>query len=385
MKKVTVLLAMILIFAVACDKNDDNTVNPIPKSHKAYPVFHMIVDNDYQTFGVDSVQLTVTPDIGWLESVFTDANGYIGTQAAGTYITDIDTIVDGTDTTFDTTSINFGFTPGQEYTFSFQRGNTYTWADEFKIEYGMVKESTWTLLSADTVRVTKTPDPVNTLYRHPDSVKIYATAFDTLTPKFDSLVYVERMLVTWFDTVRVVTNPDDTLILPPEAVDFDTVRWVFYSRTDTNYIAIDSATYCDIAIDTIIDGDDTTFNDFFVITRDTALSEYGSQFPLTRVDTVVKYINCTGAITQQQTKIYRHKGWGNYTSRVLTTLPDTVKELYVNNGVLTIRNTETGDTRPASIYLVQDGMVTEVTNLVFNLTMPEVEVYPDYQIIIKDE
>lgn len=387
MRKITVLLTLLLILAVACDKNDDNTVNPIPKSHKTYPVFHMIVDNDYQTFGVDSVQLTVSPDIGWLESVYSDASGYIGTQAAGTYILSIDTAISGTDTTIDTNSVVYGFTPGQEYTFSFQRDNPYTWTDTFKIEYSMVIDSTWMVLSADTQMVLETPDTVNTVFNNVDSVKFVTSAFDTLNLDHDSTVFIERMLVTWFDTVRVVTNPDDTLLLPPEDVDFDTVIWAYYSSEDTNYLPIDSAAYCDIAIDTIINGPgDTTFNDFFVIETTESVAELGGPaFPITIVDTVVQYINCAGPITQSQTKVYKTWGWGGYDTTILSTFPDTVKELSVESGVLTVRNTVSGETRPATIYFVQDGMMTEVDDLDFTLTMPDVEVYPDYEIIIKDE
>ncbi len=387
MRKVTVLLTILLVLAVACDKNDENTVNSIPKSHLTFPVFHMSVDNNYQTFGVDSVQLTIDPAIGWLESVYTDANGYIGTQDAGTYITSIDTTIIDADTTVDTSSVIFGFSPSQQYKFSFARAESYSWLDTFKIEYSQIIDSLWMVLNVDTQLVLQTPISVDPAFSNPDEVRVVYTAFDTLLNiGFDSSVIQYRLQVVWDEDTVHVLDPTDTLLLPPDEVYMDTAYYLFYSTEDSLYLPIDSQAYCDIAIDTVIDGTDTTFNDFFIEIRVEQPAELGGpEFPITIIDTVTRFTNCTGDITSQQTKIYNTWGWGNFDTIPLSTILDTMKELSFTGSALTIRNTVTDVTTPATVYFIQDGVSTTVDSLVFDLTMPDVEVYPDYEIIIKDE
>ncbi|MCK5125147.1 MAG: hypothetical protein KAR42_02730 [candidate division Zixibacteria bacterium] len=381
MRKVTVLLAIILLMAAACDKNDENTVNSIPKSHTTYPVFHLMIDNDYQTFSLDSVQLTVTPDIGWLSSVYSDDQGFIGTLASGTYITSIDTTIGTTDTTIDTTSVVYGFNPGQQYKFNFERSNTYSWIDSFYIGYSRTIDSTWQVKSADTAYVLKLADSSNPTINIPDSVGIVTGSFDTLIRIPDSTVQVERMFAIWFGIPVRVTDPNDTLILSPTSVSFDTVIWAYWGTVDSLYLPIDSSAWCDVKLDTIIDGTDTTINDFFVV--ETPI-EVGGVLIGYLIDTVTMYINCDPTVGNTHRKIYNHWGWGDFDTTPLFTFPDTLKELTFTNSVVSIRNTVTDVSKTGTMYLIQNGDTTAVDSLVFDLTMPAVEVFPDYQIIIKD-
>ena len=383
MKKVSVILAIILLLAVACDKNDENTVNPIPSSHKVYPVFHVVVENSFQSFGVDSVQLTVSPDIGWLGPVYTDARGFIGTQASGTFITDIDTTINGTDTLMDTSSVVFGFNPVQEYTFRFDRAVDYSWVDSFRIDYAITIDSVRRVVSADTVRVLNTANATNPTKRTPDSIKIVAQASDTLIPPLpDSTKAVVSLMARWFGEDIVVTDPNDTLLLPPDTTFFDTTVWAFFSHIDSLFMPIDSSAWCTIRIDTVVNGTDTSFNDFFVVRKDTVLNNRDT---VVLVDTVVRYKNCLPQIASVRQRIYRTWGWADYDTTQLFTFPDTTKELIFTNGVLSIRNMVTDITNPATVYFKAGEVTTTVDSLALKLTMPDVEIFPDYQIIIKDE
>lgn len=58
-RTVKILASIAIVMAAAgCDKNDENTINSIPKTHDVYPVFRLVVDNGLRTFGVDSVEFT---------------------------------------------------------------------------------------------------------------------------------------------------------------------------------------------------------------------------------------------------------------------------------------------------------------------------------------
>ena len=116
------LIVIILVVMAGCfTDNDKNTINSLPKTHDVYPVFYVKIDNGFNKYGVDSVLLNVVPSIDWESEVYSDTNGFIGTLAAGTYITDIDTVVEidpvtqEPDTSYDTTSVTYGFLPSSSY------------------------------------------------------------------------------------------------------------------------------------------------------------------------------------------------------------------------------------------------------------------------------
>jgi len=115
-----IVAGLALILTAGCS-NDENTVNSIPKYHNVYPVFHLKIDNGHRQFGIDSVLLTPTPSIGWLGPVYSDRNGFIGTSAAGTFITDIDTSFVDDSMVVETSKVVFGFQPGARYKFKFDR------------------------------------------------------------------------------------------------------------------------------------------------------------------------------------------------------------------------------------------------------------------------
>lgn len=364
---VTALMALLLLLAVGCDENDKNTVNSIPKYHTSYPIFRLQIDNGYKIIGVDSVELTVSPDIGWRAPVYTDIRGFIGTLASGSYILDIDTTIIDADTTIDTTSEVVGFTPAQEYTFGFQRAQNFAWNDSLRLNYVTTIDSLWMTLDADTLRVRRTIDPANPPVMHLDSIKNIDMGYSPLNPP-DSTYDQEFLIGEWFDTAFVITNPDDTIGFPPDTVYFDTITWGFWNTVDTFYLAIDSAALCDEEIEIIR----------------TNVSN-NPAFPLWVVDTVVNYVNCQPAIDSVWTKVYRTRGWGEYDTTFHYAYPDSAKELIFSNGQLSVRNTVSDETRAATIYFIQNGTTTTITDLNLILTIPALEIFPEYEIIVKEE
>ncbi|MEE9441363.1 MAG: hypothetical protein V3V99_01695 [candidate division Zixibacteria bacterium] len=430
---ISFLTAILLLLITGCSwfENDDNTVNPIPKHHNTYPVFHLKIDNDYQMFGVDSVLLTVEPDIGWLESVYTDTNGFIGTLGSGTYITSIDTavisvdsiIIDTTvtpiDTTvisvdsiiIDTTSVVFGFNPQQAYTFSFTRPDTFTWIDSFRIDYAMTIDSAWDVVSADTAFTSKTFDPSRTPIFKYDSIGIFHP--DSLLVPPDSIYEQEVYYAEWFfyivilDTISpdplVIDTTIDTTIsthimdplaqlpLAPDTTYYDTLLWGFWGIVDSFYLPVDSAGLCELAMDTILDtistdplDIDTTINDFFV--EITVVSINPDFLPYITIDTFQVYINCDPTVAQSKRRFYRTYDWTEFDTTVHFTFPDTTKQLIFENGMVTVNNTESEVSKATTMYFIDaNGNMSTVDGLVFNLTIPAVEVFPHYQIILKDE
>jgi hypothetical protein len=248
-----------------------------------------------------------------------------------------------------------------------------------------------------------------------DRVKIIESALDTLADPPTSVLEQELMYAVWFSQPHVVTNPDDTLVLPPELVYYDTIVWGFWNRVDSFFMSPDSSNWCEVAIDTIIDtiaidtivvGVDTTFtvtdadttlNDFFV--EETEIYDsYGNILII--IDTVEHYTtNCDSAIEEYEFRTYREKGWGNYVTTPYVHFPDTLKGLKFENGGFVAYNvsmdttevdplsidTIFSDPRTSKMYFIENNVTTEITDLDMNLTMPAVEVFPEYEIIIKDE
>jgi hypothetical protein len=385
---VSALIALSLVLVVGCDKNDENTVNPIDKFHYTYPIFHLKIDNDFRTFGIDSLQLTVSPSIGWPGPVYSDANGFLGTSAGGTFVDYIDTINTPDSIVYDTHWVVFGFSPSQTYTFDFSRSEPFIWLDSFRADYAITVDSLWVLFSADTIEATKNLDPA-----HPPETLLYrvvANPAPSLTPQPDDTVFQSLLLGYWFDTARVIANPDDTVKYPPDSTRDSTVLWGLWHRIDSFFLPPDSNIWCDL--------------DSMVIVAETLYDQF--EFPSIVIDSVYYYGNCNPTIDTVQERIYRQYGWGVYPGgdqseppipSFDTTLhfffPDTTKKLFVNPDGLTIQtpvaiNPETDDTTwqtlNASIELIYQGVSTQQDNLIIDLTMPPVEVFPHYQFIIRE-
>ncbi|MDD4051630.1 MAG: hypothetical protein PHR28_07015 [candidate division Zixibacteria bacterium] len=176
----TALAVIALVMAVGCDKNDENSLNPSPKTHTVYPAFHVSIQNGFKTFAVDSAQLTATPSVNWPATVYTDLEGFVGTLAAGTFIVSIDTTVNGSDTLIDTTATTVGFVPGQEYTFNFSRPEPFAWTDTFRVTYATTFDSAWKVISVVTDTIVKiSPDPDRPPITLIDSIGHIASLNDT--------------------------------------------------------------------------------------------------------------------------------------------------------------------------------------------------------------
>jgi hypothetical protein len=387
---VLIIIGLLAVFGYSgCDKNDENTVNSLPKYHDIFPVFHLKTDNGYRTYGVGSVLLTVDPDIGWLDSVFTDANGCIATMAAGTYITDIDTTIETDpdtqlpDTTVDTISITFGFAPSQEYTFAFERESAFAWVDSFKAVYAVTVDSTWMVVSAETLEVSVIHDTARPLKTVLDSLAVIDNPDDTIGNQPDSIYDLELLYGYWFDTAFVVVNPDDTVDFPPDSTVVDTQLWGFWNRIDSFFLATDSSEWCDIAIDTIIEDDETTYVEQIEIVIDTQKADLNGYVTYI-IDTIYHYAECPDYPAVQDA-IYDSSAWSNYDTTIHAVFPDTAKSLIFGDSILVV-NHVTNDTNRASLYLDDGGdNLIPLSNLQIQLTMPPEEVYPFYDIYIKDE
>jgi hypothetical protein len=383
-----VLLAIVIVYG--CESNDNNTVNSIPKYHNVYPVFHVKIDNGYRTFGVDSAQLTVTPEIGWLGPAYTDPNGFLGTMASGTFISKIDTVdttIDNIDTTVvDTSYVVFGFTPSQKYTFDFSRSEPFTWRDSFRADFVTTIDSQWLLLSADTTHNTNILDPGHP----PESVlyKVVKNPASTLNPPPNRVETLSVLYGKWFDTLFAVTDSAGTAAFPPDTFIRQNVRWGFWYRVDSFYLPPDPEVWCD-SMEYV-----ETVDTFITVTYDT----------FTVVDTVAQWLECDPHMDTTKVRIYRNYGWGTYASngqpipRLDTTTHfaflDTAKALDITPSGLTIYTLEISpdsldtvaiDTSGVDIYFIQNGDTTAVNNLIMDLTMPPVEVFPAYRYLLKQQ
>ncbi len=380
----------IVIWSSGCDKNDENTVNSLPKSHDVFPVFYLRIDNGFDKFGIDSMVVTVDPDVGWLETVQSDANGFIGTMASGTYITDIDTIVEidpdtqEPDTTFDTTTVVIGFLPSNTYTFEFVRANQFDWADSFKAVYAMTVDSVWAVVDAETLDVSKEVDSSIAYDTVLNTLILIDDPADTAGNPPDSIQDLEKQIGYWFDTAFVVTDPLILTSFPPDSIKNITESWGYWYRIDSFYMSIDSANWCDIAIDTIVIDDETTYVEQIEIRIDTFNVDL-NQYPTFTIDTIYHYAACP-EYPGTQTAIYRTWGWANHDTTIHAVYPDTSKSLlFKPDGTINVVNHVANDTNDAVIYLKDASGERVVNNLQIPITMPPVEVYPQYEIIVRDE
>jgi hypothetical protein len=384
---VSALIALSLVLVIGCE-NDENTVDPIPKYHDVYPVIHLKIDNAYRTFGIDSLQMTTTPGIGWPGPVYSDENGFIGAMASGTFVDYIDTIVEPDTTIYDTTWIVYGFQPSTSYNFSFNRGEPFVWLDSFRADYAVTVESLWVLLSADTVDATTSLDPSNPPVTVLDRVEIDTGG--VLVPPPDSTVDQELLYGYWFDTAYVISNPDDTVNYPPDSTYFDTVVWAFWNRIDSFYLPPDSSIWCNL--------------DSMVIVEETLFDTH--QNPSIVIDSVYYYSACNPVIDTVEERIYNLSGWGiypggddseapipTYDTIIHFTFPDTAKILVIDPGGLSIlvpdqidpdTHDTTWRTMEAEIEYIHNGVPTSLDNLSIDVTMPPVEVFPEYDFIIRE-
>jgi len=383
-----VVVSALVILAVAviigCD-NDDNTVDPIPKFHKVYPVFHLKIDNDFREFGVESTLVTVTPDVGWLSPVYTDAQGFLGTMAAGTYITSIDTTYNVDDSlVVETTSVIFGFDPSQTYTFDFSRTEPFVWRDSFRAVYATTIDSEWVQLSSDTIFTTPRIDPTR-----PIDTVLYNVRMNpppTVTPPPDVLFDQPLLYGWWFDTAFVVIDSAATASFPPDSFTYDTIEWGYWYRVDTFFLMPDSALWCDLVETRIVE---ETLKDIY-------------QNPLIVIDTIYIYGNCDPVIDSLKRRIYADWQWGTianngqpiavFDTTIHFTFPDTAKALEIDQQGLTIYTLDISpdsldttfvDTSAVDMFFIQNGDTTMVNNLTIELTMPPVEVFPAHKFLIK--
>lgn len=373
-----------LMLTVGCS-NDDNTVNSIPKYHNVYPVFHLKIDNGHRQFGIDSVLLTPTPGVGWLGPVYSDQNGFVGTMAAGTFITDIDTSYIGDSMVVDTKSVNFGFRPGGKYRFKFERPEPFTWLDSFRAEFATTVESLWVLFDVDTIRTTKILDTTRPPQRILDKVR--KNFPPTIVPPPDSVYMQELLHGWWYDTAFVIADAGDTVDFPPDSTFYDTVKWGFWYRVDSFYLPPDSQIWCSL--------------DSTKIKKTTYYDIHG--FPMVVIDTLYYYGNCNPQIDTTKNRIYRDYGWGTYPggdssqtpiavydTTIHFSYPDTMKGLIFDGDNMKIFTWEVvpgdtiSETLDVDIEFLQNGTSTELDSLTLELTMPPVEVFPDYRIIIRE-
>lgn len=377
MKRFVPALALILIImAAGCTNNDENTVNSLPKTHDVFPIFYVKIDNGYVKYGVDSLKLNVEPDIGWESDVYSDTNGFVGTMAAGTYITRIDTIVEIDpdtqlpDTTIDTLSVTYPFQPSATYTFRFTRENDFNWDDSFRAIYAMTIDSIWTVIEAETLSVSTEIDDTRAFDTIIELMRLINEPSDTAGNPPDSISDIDIPVGYWFDTAFALTNPQIEEEFPPDSLSTRTEPWGFWFKVDSFFKATDSILYCDV--DSIVERKDTFTVD-------------ANGFVIWSVDTVYYFAPCAG-YPQLQTKIYRSWGWNDYDTTIHAIMPDTAKSLvFEPDGTIRIINHVTGANHAANLYLQSESGLQAIDSLTLKLTMPPVEVYPFYEILIKDE
>jgi hypothetical protein len=379
-----IVAGLALILTMGCS-NDENTVNSIPKYHNVYPVFHLKIDNGRRQFGIDSVLLTPTPDIGWLGPVYSDKNGFIGTLASGTFVTDVDTSFVDDSMVVESTSVVFGFQPGARYKFKFDRQEPFIWLDSFRAEYAVTVDSLWVRFSVDTIKTTKVLDPDRPPVRSVQTIrKDYPP---TITPPPDSVYMQELLYGWWFDTAFVIANPADTVDFPPDSFFYDTVKWGFWHKVDSFYLPPDSQIWCTL---------DSTH-----IRKTIYYDIYNN--PMVVIDTLYFYGNCDPRIDTTKNRVYRQFGWGTYPGGDSTqppipvfdttihfTYPDTMKGLIFDGDNMKIFTWDEvpgdtlSETLDVDIEFLQNGTSSPLDSLTLDLTMPLEERQPDYRIIIRE-
>ncbi|NMC43825.1 MAG: hypothetical protein GYA46_07895 [candidate division Zixibacteria bacterium] len=372
---VTALAVFSLVMAVGCDKNDENTLTPQVQTHAVYPTFHLQIENGFKTFGVDSALLAASPAVGWNAPLYTDTNGFIGALPGGTYLVAIDTSVIEGDTLIDTTYATVGFAPGQTYTFSFTRGEAFSWIDTMRINYATVIDSSYTLMAVDTEITVKVIDPDRPAVTVYDTIKVVQAADTFGVTKPHEIVVQQVLYGYWFDEGYVIPDFDtaSTAAYPADSLKIQDVIWGYWKHVDSFYLPYDSAYWCEHIRDTV-----------FV---DRLEDFYGNL--LFDVDTLPIYGNCDNTIfapSNKRTRIYRERGWSNFDTTKYYAYPDTAKELVFGDTVK-IHNLVTDQYKNAVIKVIDvlNNDTTVIPGFSFEAVMPLLEEYkyPDYRIIIE--
>ena len=398
-------------------------------------VFHKEMD----PFGalrsiVDSVRLTEVsiisesfeiPDYGTGAPgsilAYSDSNGFIGGMAAGTYIVDIhpfiDTIavlIDTTDASIifvdtifaaDSTVVSFSFNPSTDYTFTFQRDSDFVWIDSFKVNFIETVDSLWLKLSAETLVVAVVYDPTISLDTILDSIAVILVdpPVDNLP---DSDFYLPEWRGIWEDTVFGLLVVDHDSLYDYQNIDsemtsfwevfydsiyLDSTRWGYWNRIDSFFLPSDSSYWC-------------TDDSVEIVITVIELPPYGDTVFV--LDSVYHYFDCDEAHLDADSirnRIYNDYGWGTYPGGDDSRPPiasfdtiqhftfvDTTKSLIFGATGLSILNHTDSITRAATMYLKttynsEPPTVTTLDSLVIPITLPPVEDFPDYEIIIIDE
>ncbi len=382
---VSALVILALVIVYGCENNDNNTVNSIPKYHSVYPAFQLKITNGYRTFGIDSARLTVTPSVGWPQPVYSDINGFLGTLASGTFLVTDTTVLPDSTLQIDTISLDvYGFAPSQTYQFAFSQDKPFIWRDSFRADFVTTIDSQWILLSADTVNYTNVMDPANP----PESIlyRVVKNPSEPISPTPAKVDTLNLLYGAWFDSLFVVTDSAATAAFPPDSFVRMNVRFAYWYRVDTFYLPPDPEIWCD-SMD--------------LVEKDTVyITPQGDT--LTVIDTIPVYSACDPHMDTTRIRIYRHYGWGSYTGsgqavpRYDTTVhfafPDTSKSLTITPDGLTIYTLQISpdsvdtvmiDTSQTDVSFIQNGDTTAVNNMINNLTMPPVEVFPSYEYIVR--
>jgi hypothetical protein len=353
------------------------------------------VDSVYRSDVVVTTDSANVPNFGPSNGIqiFSDQAGFIGGLAAGTYYTGaylmIDTIyvkrdsATGTilpgypDTTrsVDTTSVHFGFEPLGQYSFHFTRPEPFGFRDSIRLDYARTIDSTWEMLSFDTIRVSDSVDPLRTPQLVVDSIAIIPedNLLDTLVEnQYGLFPTVTKQGITyglWFDTVVAVIEPGQVYPIPPTSTFTDTVYWGTWNRIDTFFVPADSSIWCQtgIRVDTIEKLD-------------------ANKLPMIVLDTVTIYTHCIDGspLSRARKRTYKHNGWGSYDTTLYFFYPDTLKRVIFTADSVMIVNTETNDTGRAIIQFNNGDSTILVPQLQNRtITLPGVEEFPDYRITIK--
>jgi|GEM_PF-6941989 len=387
---ISTLMVVCLLAVIGCDSNDENTLNPIPKSHYLNPCFTVKAEAPGgDVYGICGALLDVNPSIGWEEPIATNENGFVSTLSAGTLINYLDSTVlyPGTDSetiVVDTHLTVTRFNPGQTYTFMISLEQPFFWDSTSAILATSI-DSLWSVWHANTERVSVLPDlavPPDTVI---DSVAVTANPYVNVP---DSSFYQLSWYGTREDSIFVLLHvTNDTLLdsmridaelwnfwrANTDAIYLDSVDWGFWYRIDTTFYPSDSSYWCDLEIH--VDSADTYWSGDIIIWIDT-------------LGMSMAYSNCSPYADPESSQVINRPDY-HWTY-------DTTAEYIVyamNEGLLfsndLLRIYSYGDTLPVSLYWINDAThdTTEFFDNQFQITMPASDTIeqPDYEVFIKPE
>jgi hypothetical protein len=157
---------------------------------------------------------------------------------------------------------------------------------------------------------------------------------------------------------------------------------------DTFFLLPESALWCDVIETRIVE--------------ETLRDDYNNRMIV--VDTVYVYGNCDPVIDTVQRRIYNNWDWGtianngdplqSFEQTIHFTYPDTLKALEITPQGLTMYALEVSpdsldtayvDTSEVDIYFIDysTGDTSMMNNITFDLTMPPVEIFPAYKVMIR--